>query len=257
MLEWMADEKGRLGVARRGLAELPAAASEKLEVSLRSAVDSLESASGDGYKVSCRGGATLEADAVVLATSGREAGRIARGQLVPAEQDFFASLRTVPENVLVAALARPATGVPQYVRVPAVENEVVEALLVEPGVADGRAPLGSGLVTAVANQRFCEANTGASDEVVQKELVASIERAFPSIVGTVRSTHLFREGREVPRFEVGAYRALARFRNVQSDRRKLGRRLYFAGDYLSGLAADQTVGSGRRAARDLIDDLRI
>ena len=59
------------------------------------------------------------------------------------------------------------------------------------------------------------------------------------------------------RFEVGAYRALARFRNVQSDRRKLGRRLYFAGDYLSGLAADQTVGSGRRAARDLIDDLRI
>jgi predicted NAD/FAD-dependent oxidoreductase len=59
----------------------------------------------------------------------------------------------------------------------------------------------------------------------------------------------------LPRFEVGAYRALARFQHVQLDRRSLGRSLYFAGDYLSGPRFEDAIGSGLRAADALQRDL--
>ena len=75
------------------------------------------------------------------------------------------------------------------------------------------------------------------------------------MVGTIRFSALYRREAAIPRFEVGVYRALERFRRVQTDRRALGRRLYFAGDYLSGLSADQAVGSGFRAAREALADV--
>jgi protoporphyrinogen oxidase len=150
---------------------------------------------------------------------------------------------------------RAATGTPQYVRVPAAEGEIVESLLVEPGVADGRAPVGGGLATVTGNRAFCESSKGASDEVVEKELAAALERIYPSVVGTIEFTLVYRRKASLPRFDVGAYRNMARFRRVLADRRSLGRRLYFAGDYLSGLSADQTVGSGFRAAEEALADL--
>ena len=55
----------------------------------------------------------------------------------------------------------------------------------------------------------------------------------------------------------GAYRELARFRHVQRDRRSLGRRLYFAGDYLAGPRFEDAVASGARAAVDLAADMAV
>jgi oxygen-dependent protoporphyrinogen oxidase len=254
LLEWLAEEHGRFGVARRGLAELPAQASEALGVRLRTGAAEVE-ADGAGQVVRCEDGSRLEADIVVLATSASEARHLVASQLVPAERDFFATVRYAPEAVLVTALDRPPAGTPHFVRVPAVEGEIVEALLVEPGVADGRAPLGYGLATIAGNQAFCESSRGTSDEVVEKELAAALERIYPTVVGTIRFSALYRRRCAIPRFEVGAYRMLERFRRVQRDRCSLGRRLYFAGDYLSGLSADQVVGSGFRAAREALTDL--
>jgi len=255
LLEWLAEEHGRLGVARRGLSELPAQAGAALGVRLRSAVVSVAADPAGGVVVRCSDGSELPADLVVIATSSSDAGSLASTLLTAAERDFFASVRSAPEAVLVAALERPPTGTPEFVRIPVAEGEIVESLLVEPGVADGRAPLGYGLATVTGNQAFCESSRGTSDEVVEKELATALERIYPAVVGTIRFSALYRREAAIPRFEVGAFRALDRFRRVQVDRRALGRRLYFAGDYLSGLSVDQAVGSGFRAAREALADL--
>jgi oxygen-dependent protoporphyrinogen oxidase len=254
LLEWIAEENGRFGVARRGLSELPAHVASLLgvrtEISAKSVV-----ADGNGYAVACSDGSTINADIVVVATSAPEAHSLCESELVPAERDYLTQLETGAEAVLVAAMHRAATGTPQYVRVPASEGEIVESLLVEPGVADGRAPVGGGLATVTGNYAFCESSKGASDEVVEKELAAALERIYPSVVGTIEFTLVYRRKASLPRFDVGAYRNMERFRRVLADRRSLGRRLYFAGDYLSGLSADQTVGSGFRAAEEALADL--
>ena len=66
---------------------------------------------------------------------------------------------------------------------------------------------------------------------------------------------LHREPAGRPSFEVGTYNKLARFRRVQNDRRGLGRRLYWAGDYLCGPRLEDAVSSGARAAREAAADL--
>ena len=41
---------------------------------------------------------------------------------------------------------------------------------------------------------------------------------------------------------------------MQADRRSLGRRLYFAGDWLAGPTAEDAAASGLRAADELLGD---
>lgn len=254
LLEWLAEETSRFGVARRGLAELPQRAGESLEIQKMRAAASIEARRDGGYVVACDDGSRHEAELVVLATGPDTARRLAGSVLTTAEHDFLGGVHFAPECVLAVAVDRPPTGTPQYIRVAEPEGEIVDAVLAEPGVADGRAPLGYGLITLSGNPRFCEASLGSSDEVVEKELIATLERLIPSAVGTICFSQLYRRDHGLPRFEVGAYRALERFRRVQSDRRALGRRIYFAGDYLSGLSADQALGSGFRAAREALED---
>ena len=59
----------------------------------------------------------------------------------------------------------------------------------------------------------------------------------------------------MPRFEVGRYRDLERFRRVGEDLRRAGRRLYFAGDSLAGPFLESAILSGQRAAADVAEDL--
>ena len=70
-----------------------------------------------------------------------------------------------------------------------------------------------------------------------------------------RFVSLRRYREAVPRYPVGRYRDLARFRRVQLDRRAAGRRLYFAGDHLSDPTLEGAVRSGLRAAEDVCADL--
>ena len=254
LLEWLAAQSGRFGVARRGLSELPARAAERLGVRTRHEAVTIESA-GPGYLVCSVDGGRFEADIVVLATAPGRAASLAAPFLAAAERDYFAAQRCDDEIVLSLALDRPASGASNYVRVPHAEGECIEAVLVEPGITDGRAPVGCGVATVVANRDFASSCAGADDEVVEKEMRAALERVFPSVVGTVRFARLYRRDAAIPRFEVGAFRALDRLRRVQQDRRRAGRRLYFAGDYLAGLAADVVVGSGLRAGAEALRDM--
>ncbi len=247
------------GLLRLGLHEVPMAAAEGLPVRYGVSVARVDEAPAGGFTVECqsqsgaRGG--LEADAVVIATSAGEAARIAGSMLSSAERDFFGAVTYGPSVTLAAALARAPSGIPQLVRVPHVEGLPVESMLVEPGIAGGRAPMGCGLITLRATERFAHANESASDEVLEKSLLGCVEHLFPMSTESVRFTRLDRRSESIPRFDVGVYRALDRFRRVERDRRALSRRLYFAGDYLIGPRAEDAVVAGLRAVRDFEDDL--
>jgi protoporphyrinogen oxidase len=198
----------------------------------------------------------LRADAVVVATSAREAGRLAARELEPAERDFFSGPRQRPAITLTAELLRAPSGMPEQVRLPQEEGFSAESVVFEPGLAGSRVASGTGLVTVCARADFARAAAQVPDDGVEKSLLADLETLYPALAGSIGASRLQRSAAGIPAFDVGAYRSLQRFRRVQQDRRALGRRLYFAGDYLIAPGAEGRVVSGFRAAADLIADAR-
>lgn len=254
LLAWMTEQSGDFGLPQRALHVLAEGAAAGLDVRLGTPVERVEEARGAGFRI-VAGEGEQSYDAVVFATRAGTALEIGRALLVPAERDYLSSVVYGPSLHVSAALERPLTGIPVFVRVPPDEGSSFVAHLVEPGSAGGRAPTGCGLVTAAASREFCLESARSDDAVVEKTLRAELERAYPRATGNIRFTELTRVEEAIPSFRVGAYRALARFVRVQSDRRAHGRRVYFAGDYLVGPGAAARVASGKRAARELCDDL--
>jgi len=264
MLLWTARGTGRPrsalhGLPRRGLDALVDAMAAGLRVRREVEVARIDEVPSGGFAVECRGQSggrgELEADAVVLATSALEAGRIAHFAVSPAERDFLAGVRQGPEITLALALDRAPSGLPQRIRVPHAEDLPVDTILLEPGLAGSRVPMGEGMATLRATERFARANASLPDDVLEKGLLAGLGRLLPGIDSSIRELRLHRRSEGIPRFEVGAYRALDRFRRVVSDLREQSRRLYFAGDYLIGPGPESAVIAGERAARDLLSDL--
>ncbi len=263
LLQWHQSRWGqaRLGVAAAGLGSLAEATALAVDVRTGLRAQQVKELPGGRLALECSGprdsgrDESFEVDALVMATAAREAGRICASLVTPAERDFFAGVRFGPRITLSVASDRPLTGLPQLVRIPHAEGRTIEVMLVEPGLAGGRAPEGTGLVTLSATQRFAEQHANEDDERVEGQLLSSLEAILPRLASTRRFTCLQRDPLGVPRFEVGAYNALARFQDVQKDRRFLGRRLYFAGDYLGGPRFEDAVASGSRAAATAISDL--
>jgi oxygen-dependent protoporphyrinogen oxidase len=254
LLARVASQEGRapLGVLRRGLRELADRAAGNLGVQLGAEVEEIRPRPGGGYVIEGVAGdaaaPAIEVDAVVVATSAQTAHRIAAPLVVPAERDFFNGLRCGPRVMMTIALDETVGKGERFVRVPKAEASSIECYLSEIGSHEGRAPEGKGLVGLVANQRFAMANASATDEVIEKSLLAGFSRFHPRAGDSVAFTRIRRESTGVPLFHVGAYRALEGFQRVQLDRGEQGRRIYFAGDYLSGVTPNQAVNSGRRAA---------
>ena len=101
---------------------------------------------------------------------------------------------------------------------PHVEGLPVETALFEPGMAGGRVPDGYGMVTVHATGAYGERAQRLPDETLEKELLDALERIQPGARATVDFTRLFRTGAARPRFDVGHYRRLRRYRDVESER---------------------------------------
>lgn len=240
------------------LHELAAAAAESLGVHFGEAVQQVE-ADGEGslrvHSTGQSGDQSFEADAVLVATSPRTAHRIAASLLTLPELDLLSGFRAGPTITLSIALERELAGIPQQLRVPRGEQSSIREVLLDPGETGLRAPMGAGLATVAASSDFCRTHARAGGDVIEKALLADFERIYPRSHGRGRFTRLERCDQAVPIFEVGAFRALRRFDLVQRDHRALGRRLYFAGDYLVGPRAEHAVASGVRSARQLLEDV--
>jgi oxygen-dependent protoporphyrinogen oxidase len=245
------------GTLRGGLGELAQVLSERCEVQLGVAVESVEARAGGGFTVRPATPAEpIEADAVVLATRADAALRLAGDQLAPAECDVLAATTYSPSIVMHAVLDEPLVDVATRVRIPAAEGLPLLAIAHEVGSPGGRVPEGVSAVSLVATPAWSAAHLEAADEVIEKELLTVLDRPHAGASARVEQTDLRRHRQALPLFPVGRYRELATLRRVAADRRAAGRRIYLAGDYLADPTLDGAVRSGMRAAAELAADFR-
>ncbi len=246
------------GLPRRPLLELAQAAAERLSIRLGTAVRRIDELPAGGFEVEsldARGERDLTRfDAVLVALGPVEAARVASTLLTPAERDFFRAVRERPTAILAVALDGVRSALPQEIRLPRREGSAISSIVVESGQAEGRSPEGRSQLVVLARDAFAARWHEMASDVVSKNLLSSLELALPGVGDAIRTTQLGRGDRAC--FDVGSYRRLATFRKVQDDRRRLGRRIYWAGDYLAGPSPDAATGSGRRAATELLADLR-
>lgn len=248
---------GLPGLPRRPLLELAQTAAESLEIRRATAVQRIDELPAGGYRLEAIDAdgdrAPEHFDAVLLALGPGEAARVAASLLTPAERDFFRDLRERPVVNLSVALDGVQTGLPEEIRIPVREGSAISSILIEPGQPGGRAPEGKSQLVVRARDAFAARWSEMAGDVVAKNLLSSLELAISGIGERVLTTHLGRSMQAS--FEVGSYRCLANFQRVQLDRRGLGRRLYWAGDYLAGPSFESATRSGLRAAEALVSDL--
>ncbi len=244
------------GLPRRPLLELAQAAAERLSIRRATQVSRIDEEAGGGFRLETNdvGGDRSDAffDAVVVAAGPAGAARLSRVLQTPAERDFFAQVEERTVMTLSVALEGVDGGLPREIRIPRREGSALSSIVVEPGQPGGRVIEGHSQVVALARDVFAERWSSMADDVVEKNLLSSLELTLPGTGERMLTSRLGRS--RVPFFGVGAYRRLARFQRVQRDRRALGRRLYWAGDYLSGPDFEAASLSGLRAAKALAMD---
>jgi oxygen-dependent protoporphyrinogen oxidase len=252
-----ASRPGGPGLPRRPLAELVQVVCESLELHRGMLVERVDEEPAGGFRLE-----TIDADgaraahdfeAVVVATGPQEAARIAASLLTPAERDFFAATRERPAACVAVAIEGVRGGLPQEIRIPRSEGSAFSSLVIEPGQIEGRAPEGDSQLVALARDGVARRWTEVADDVVEKNAANALAQTIPDLGSRMKSVRVARS--RLPLFEVGHYRRLDAFQKVQRDRRSLGRRLYWAGDYLSGAGFEAAATSGLRAARSLDGDL--
>ena len=245
------------GLPRRPLIELAQAAAEGLEIRRATQVQRVDELAAGGYRLELldADGTRAESgfDATVIAVGASEAARIAGPLLTPAERDFFGAVEERPVVTLAVALEGVHSGLPQEIRLPRREDSAIASIVVEPGQSGGRAPEGRSQLVIRARDAFAARWRETASDVVAKNLLSSLELAMPGIGERVLTTHVGRANQAF--FGVGHYRELANFDRVQRDRRSLGRRVYYAGDYLVGPTFESATRAGQRAAEALLSDL--
>ena len=247
---------GLPGLPRRPLVELAQTAAEGLNIRRGTAVQRIDELASGGYRLETLDeegpGSDSSFGAVVVAVGPSGAARVASSMLTPAERDFFDGVVEQPVVTLSVALEGVDSGLPQELRLPRREDSAISSIVIEPGQSGGRVPEGRSQVVVRARDAFAAQWSQTASDVVAKNLLSSLELAMPGVGERVLTTHLGRGTQAF--FGVGHYRELANFEKVQRDRRGLGRRLYWAGDYLAGPSFESSTRSGLRAAEAFLAD---
>ena len=242
----------RPGVLRGPWEDLIERAAANVDVVTNCRVESIEPGADGGFRVFAAGGGSYAGDAVVVATPAPLAAVLADPLLTTPERKFLSAVRYAPSFSVAAALCRPLAPRARRIMFRAEPTAPLASAVVEPGFRGSRVPAGCGIATLEAGGAFAAAHPETPDESLEKDLIGELDRLWSGFASSVEFTRVFRHRHGSPRFDVGAYRGLARFRRVQADRRSIGRRLAFAGDYLMHPSAEGAVRSGERAAEELL-----
>ena len=246
------------GLPRARLVELVEAAAGRAAVLTGADVRLVRPAAGGGLVVDyTREGrdCCVEVDGVVVAVPAADAAALGTALLTTGELDVLCGVRSSAAVTLCARSCRPLSWHAREVRVPRSEGGAAETFLVEPGMAGGRVPEGFGSIALHATGPWSDRALDLSDEVLEKELSAELDRLQPGATAALDFAQVLRVRAARPRFDVGHYRALARLQRIESECRGEGRRLVLAGDYRMDPSWNGAVASGRRAAAALAGDL--
>jgi oxygen-dependent protoporphyrinogen oxidase len=244
------------GLPRRPLLELAQATAERLDIRRGTVVHRIDEQPAGGFDIEATNSAgeneDAHFDAAVVALGPAQAAEISSALLTPAERDFFDAVAMRSVVTLSVAIEGVEGGLPTDLRMPRSEGSAISCVVIEPGQPGGRVPEGRSQVVAVARDVFADRWRDMANDVIAKNLTSSLEQIMPGVRDRILTTRLNRS--TAPAFEVGSYRRLATFQKVQRDRRALGRRLYWAGDYLSTGGFEAASLSGLRAANALDGD---
>jgi predicted NAD/FAD-dependent oxidoreductase len=227
LLRWNAERDAVAGSFGAPLAPWLAALGVDLAVRTGVAAERIEPAGGGRLRVATAAEA-LDADRVVVAVPAPEALRVADPVLVAAERSILAGVR------YDAAITW---------RAPARDTAPAARVRIAPR---GASPLASiaierGSVVAIARDPWATAHLGIPDDALAKEIAVAVEHAAPGLAAGPAVVRRFPIA--WPRFDVGRYRAIARLRAVEADRRAAGRPLAWAGDWLAAPTLDGAVTS--------------
>lgn len=195
----------------------------------------------DGRALRISDGSQLEADAVVLAVPAPEAWRLLPDS-TPFEETFFVRARYESRTALVVALDGDVDLAAHALWIPASEGSTVSAIVRMAGMAAGAAWL-----WIVARPGF----EGGDSASATRVLLADAERALPGLRARVRAQRLHRVAHAIPRFDVGRYRGIARL-TAEFEKRRDGRRVFVAGDYLVAPHLEGAATSGIAAAEAVL-----
>jgi oxygen-dependent protoporphyrinogen oxidase len=234
-----------------GMEELVHAIARRLppaSVRLKERVAAMERR-GEAWRLITGGGATLEADAVVLATEAHQAARLLRhldpglGHLL--EDITYASSATVTLGYRRGDITHPLDGFGFVV--PQVERRPIIACTFSSVKYPGRAPEGMALLRVFAGGALNEAAVGADDAA----LIATARGQLAELLGARGEPAVARVARYVkamPQYQVGH---LARVDAIESSVRRLPG-LALAGAAYRGVGISDCVHSGEAAAETLL-----
>jgi oxygen-dependent protoporphyrinogen oxidase len=229
LLRWSSERDAVEGSFAAPVARLLDALAARLAVRTNAPVERVEPGAKDGFLVRLAN-ETIAADAVVLAVPAPAALRIAEPVLVAAERTILAGVRY---DAAITWTTTARTDATARVRIAPRGTSPLASIAIE-----------AGTLTAIARDPWAAAHLEVAGDALAKELAMAVERVLPGAAAPGGSLHRFPLA--WPRFDVGAYRAIARMRAVEADRVRAGRALHFAGDWLAAPTLEGAAVSAMR-----------
>lgn len=137
------------------------------------------------------------------------------------------------------------------VLVPNREQKSIATLFLEHNKSLDRAPQGHSLISAYYEVSASEARWHWEDRHIVAEVTDYLLQLFPELRGAIDMTHVKRWDPALPLMEIGGFGEIGRL----NEQRDPGKRIQFAGDYLSGAGQNTAISFGVEAAANLVANL--
>lgn len=196
----------------------------------------------------------IEAQAVICATGAATALQLLNSELGFFEKRCLQTTKALPRATAYFGLDRTFDISRQRIFVSRHASDLVGTIFLESDIAGERIPDGCGVVAVCLRAEWLQKNAHQSDAEILDAVASHLQPLFPSLAHATQVRALLRLPEGSTQFPVGRYRELAQWQRILVDRRRAGRRVYLAGDYLCGPLLEDALISGIRAADALLED---